>query len=58
MVEGLEGNLHEELLRSLGLFCLEKKRLRGDPIAVCSFLVRGREEPGTNFFTLMSTDKS
>ncbi|KAJ7416911.1 hypothetical protein WISP_67662 [Willisornis vidua] len=42
MVEGLEGKLFAKQLRSLGLFCLEKRRLRRDLIAVYDFLMRGR----------------
>lgn len=42
MVKGVEGKPYKWQLRSLGLFSLEKKRLRGDLRAPYSFLRRGR----------------
>jgi len=59
-VNGLEGMSCEEQQRTLGLTSLEKRRLRGDLIALHSFLnfLRRRSgEGGADLFFLVSSDR-
>ena len=57
MIKGL-GNLpYEERLRELGLFNLEKRRLRGDLITVFQYLKCGYKEDEDFLFTRSSTEK-
>ncbi|KAM9237498.1 nephronectin isoform 3-T3 [Dugong dugon] len=58
MIKGLEKKIYDEKLKALGLFSLEKRRLRGKPLMVFKYMKGWYREDGDQLFSISTKNRT
>lgn len=58
MIKGLEKRIYDEKIKELGLFSLEKRRLRGKPLMVFKYMKGWHREDGEQLFPICTKNST
>lgn len=58
MIKGLEKEIYDEKIKELGLFSLEKRRLRGKPLMVVKDMEGWHREDGEQLFSICTKNRT
>lgn len=58
MIKGLERKIYEEKVKELGLFSLEKRRLRGKPLMGFQYVKGWHQELGDQLFSMCTENRT
>ena len=58
MIKGLEKKIYDEKLKELGLFSVEKRRLRGKPLLVFKYMKGWCREAGGQLLSICTENRT